>query len=223
MKKTLLALMILAVSASVSFAERGDRDGNWKRGGRDGGMRKEMKAEMRAMHKGIKQMGKAIRDETDEAKKAELIADLRVKLNEIADKMQAKGEERLTKAEQRLEKLKSKIEESKNNRDAMIDEKIERIISGKGPKHQGTDAFKNHPYAKGGHGRGMRDGSGAGEGMGGGRGAGHGEQDGSGPGSGRGLGQGDRDGTGPGGGVKDGSGPGCADASPKADEAPATE
>lgn len=161
MKKVLVALMMVAIAASVSFAERGEGDQDWKRGGRDGGMRKEMKAEMRAMHKDIKQMGKAIRDETDEAKKAELIADLRVKLNDIADQMQAKGEDRLAKAEQRLEKLKSKIEESKANRDEMIDEKIERIISGKGFNHQDTDAFKKHPYAKGGRGgRGPRDGSG---------------------------------------------------------------
>jgi hypothetical protein len=152
MKKALLALMILAVSAGATFAERGDGDGDWKRGGRDGGMKKEMKAEMKAMHKEIKQMGKAIRNETDEAKKEELTADLRVKLNAMADKMQAKGEERLAKAEKRLEKLKSRIEESKNNRDAMIDEKIERIISGKGPKRHDTDAFKKHPFAKGGHG-----------------------------------------------------------------------
>jgi len=171
MKKALLALMILAVSASVSFAGSDDpgesRKGkqSWgERGGRGRhGMNKEMRAKMKAMHKDIKQMGKAIRDETDEAKKAELTADLRVKLNEIADKMQATGEERLAKAEQRLEKLKSKIEESKTNREAMIDEKIERIIAGKGPKHQDTEAFRNHPFAKGGRGGpGPKDGSGPG-------------------------------------------------------------
>ncbi len=41
MKKILLAVLMVAVAAGTSFAERGDGEQNWKRGGRDGGMRKE--------------------------------------------------------------------------------------------------------------------------------------------------------------------------------------
>jgi hypothetical protein len=188
MKKTLIALMILAVSASVSLAERGDGDGNWKRGGRDGGMRKEMKAEMKAQMKVLRQMGEDIRAETDEAKKAEMTAALRVKVSELVDAKATKQKERLAKAEEKLAKLKDRTEDFNSKRDGMIDEKVERLVSGKRARRGDTDAFRDHPHAKGG--RGGPDG--------------RGPEDGSGP----------RGPRGPGGGPLDGSGPGCDDDAP---------
>ena len=163
MKKTILALMILAVAAGVSFAQdEGQGEQNrkgkqaWGEKGMRGerGMNDEMRSEMRAMSQECKAMGQAIRDEADEAKKAELTADLRAKINEMMDARLEKQEERLAQAEGKLTQLKSRIEESKANRDQLVDEKVERILSGKGPKRGDTEAFRNHPNAKGGRGEG---------------------------------------------------------------------
>jgi predicted RNase H-like nuclease (RuvC/YqgF family) len=172
MKKTLIALMILAVSAGASLAERGEEGKNWKRGGRDGGMRKEMKTEMRAQMKALKQMGQDIQAETDEAKKAEMTAELRAKVGELIDARAKKQEERLAKAEEKLAKLKSKVEEFKSNRDDMIDEKVDRFLSCKRSERGGD-----------GEGWRSRDGKGRGDGKSRrGSGMGGGPRDGSGPG-----------------------------------------
>jgi hypothetical protein len=150
--------------------ERGDQDrGNgdrqeWKqdrRGGKQawgqdkrdgdrpsGPMDQAMMEQMRTYHKAIKDLGDAARAETDEAKKAEIVAQLRTKIGEVSDLMQKKWEERLTQAEGRLAELKAKIEESKANRDGMIDEQVKRILSGEKLQHHG--GFPGFPNAKGG-------------------------------------------------------------------------
>ena len=104
--------------------------------------------QMKAYHKAIKQLGEAARAETDEAKKAELVAQLRAKLGEVADLMQQKWEERLAQAEERLAGLKARIEDSKTNRDQRIDEQVQRILAGERPMHHG--GFDRFPTAPGG-------------------------------------------------------------------------
>lgn len=132
--------------------ERGERRewGQDKRGGeRPGGpMSPEMMEQMRAEHRAIRELGEAARAETDEAKKAELVAQLRAKLGEMADRMQAHQEERLAQAEARLADLKARIADGKANRDSRIEEQVQRILSGEHPPR--PDAFDRFPNAKGG-------------------------------------------------------------------------
>jgi hypothetical protein len=132
----------------------GDRQG-WnrqdKRGGeRPGGpmMDPATMEQMKACHKAIRELGEAARAETDEAKKAEIVSQLRTKLGEVADLMQKKWEERLAQAEERLAGLKAKIEDSKTNRDSLIDEQVKRVLAGERPMHHGP--FGDAPRAKGG-------------------------------------------------------------------------
>lgn len=169
MKKTMLILAVAALAAGTAFAQRGDgrgpkrngtgpedcgmtgpgpKAGKALRGERPGGpMSAEMKDQMRAEHRAIRELGNAARAETDEAKQAELVAQLRVKLGEVADRMQAHQEERLAQAEERLSGLKERVADGKANRDARIEEQIQRILSGERPPV--PDAFKQRPYAKG--------------------------------------------------------------------------
>lgn len=173
MKTTMMALMIAAMAAGTAFAQEGegdsqhpkgrawDRDGGgkpgWeqmdKRGGpeRPGGMMSpEMRAQMKADHEAIRDLVGAYRLETDEAKKAELVAQIRVKLGGMADRMQTVQEQRIVQAEERLAALKQKIEEAKANRDARIEEQVQNVLSGKRPER--PDRFKDFPQAKGGRG-----------------------------------------------------------------------
>lgn len=137
-----------------SDRERGGKQA-WsqdKRGGQEdsGGpmMDPAMREQMRADHKAIRELGDAARAETDAAKKAELVVQLRAKLVEVADRMQANQEKRLAQAEERLSGLKAKIEEAKANRATLIDEQVQRILSGERP--QRPERFNDFPNAKGG-------------------------------------------------------------------------
>ena len=171
MKKTLMILAIAALAAGTAFAQRGDgrgpmRDGSGPgdcdmtgpgpmagkalRGDRErpgGPMSAEMKDQMRAEHRAIRDLGQAARAETDEAKKAELVAQLRAKLGEVADRMQAHQEERLAQAEERLADLKARIADGQANRDSRIEEQIQRILAGERPPRPA--AFDRFPHAKG--------------------------------------------------------------------------
>ena len=55
---------------------------------------------MRATHEAIRDLAEAARLETDPAKKAELVAQLRTKLGDLGDRMQANQEKRLAQAEE---------------------------------------------------------------------------------------------------------------------------
>ena len=170
MKTCTLMILMAALAASSAYAEqdsskpkqpngtktwncdaggqehRGQMD---KRGGRpDGPMDPEMMEAMKANHKAIRELGDAARAETDAAKKAELVVQLRAKLVEVADRMQANQEKRLAQAEERLSGLKAKIEEAKANRATLIDEQVQRILSGERP--QRPERFNDFPNAKGG-------------------------------------------------------------------------
>lgn len=123
-----------------------DRRGGGERPG--GPMDPAMMEQMKADHKAIRELGDAARAVTNEAAKAEIVAQLRAKIGEVADRMQAHQEQRLAQAEEHLASLKAKIEESKANRDKLIDEQVQRVLSGEKP--QRPDAFKQFPHAKGG-------------------------------------------------------------------------
>jgi hypothetical protein len=122
-----------------------------KRGGGDrphGPMTPEEMEQMRATHEAIRDLAGAARLETDPAKKTELVAQLRTKLGEAADLMQAKQEKRLAQAEEHLADLKAKLEYAKANRETLLDEQVQRVLAGEKPMR--PDRFKDFPNAKGG-------------------------------------------------------------------------
>ena len=151
MKKTLMMLMIAAFAAGTAFAEDGDGKQGEKKNkawGRDGGGKpacsqtcpgggkgrsccgavcSETKKQMKADHKAIRKLGKAARAEKDEAKKAELVAQLRAKLGEVADRRQAQ-------IEACIAQMKARLEDEKTNRDSQIEERLQRILSGEEPR-----------------------------------------------------------------------------------------
>lgn len=96
----------------------------------------EQMEKMRAQHQELMKLGEAARNATDPAQKDALVAQIRTKLNEIADDMRADGQKRLEQAEKQLAKLKERMAEGEKNRDARIEEQLQRILSGeplKGP------------------------------------------------------------------------------------------
>ncbi len=175
MKTTLMMILAAALAAGTALAQEGDgygqkkqrdgkawnRDGGgkpaWdqmdKRGGQDrpgGPMSEEMRAEIRAERDAIRDLVGAARLETDEAKKAELVGQLREKLSGIADRMQVHQEERLVQAEERFIALKERIEYARDHRDELIEEQVQRLLAGERPARPA--AFKDFPFAKGGRG-----------------------------------------------------------------------
>ena len=164
MNKQMLMMIAAALAAGVACAQDGAGPG-WnpdggpaaerskaRRGeeGRGAMMSPEMRAQMKAEHEAIRDLAGAIRLETDEAKKTELVAQLRAKLGAVADRMQAAQEERLAQAEARLAGLKEKIAYAKENREKLLDEQVQRVLAGERP--QRFDRFKDFPHAKGGRG-----------------------------------------------------------------------
>lgn len=105
--------------------------------------------QMRDLNKAIRTLGESARAETNETAKAELVTQLKAKLGEVADLIQSGQEKRIAQAEERLASLKAKIEDSKKNRDSLIDEQVQRILSGEKPQRH--DGYPGFPNAKGGH------------------------------------------------------------------------
>ena len=175
MNKILTTLAILALASGTALAQRGEGSGKMRgmrgpdtmndpsmRGREDrpgGPVSEEMRAQMRAERDAIRDIVGAIRVETDDSRKAELTGQLRTKLGSIADRMQAHQEERLAQAEERLSGLKERIEHAKANRDSLIEEEVQRLLSGERPGRPAS--FDDFPYAKGGmRGHGQGDGPG---------------------------------------------------------------
>jgi hypothetical protein len=136
--------------------DRGDKQA-WKqnkRGGRPGGpMDPAMMEQMKADHKEIRALGEAARAVTSEAAKAEIVAQLRAKLGEVADRMQAHQEKRLAQAEEHLASLKAKFEDAKANRDKLIEEQVQRVLKGEKPRRpEAFDRFPNAKHGMPGHG-----------------------------------------------------------------------
>ena len=169
MKKTLMMLMIAALAAGTAFAEEGNgkRDGSkdkesgpdgggkpacaqtCKSGGKDrsccGAVSSEAKKQMKADHKAIRKLGKAARAEKDEAKKTELVGQLRAKLGEVADRRQAQ-------IEACIAQMKARLEDGKANRDSRIEEQLQRILSKEEPcgfwRGKGDKDADNGEYGK---------------------------------------------------------------------------
>ncbi|MGB4047174.1 MAG: hypothetical protein WBL24_03290 [Kiritimatiellia bacterium] len=118
-----------------------------------GPMSPEMRGQMRAEHRAIRNLGRAACAETDPAKKEELIAQLRAKILEVDDRMQTHREERLAAAEAQLTQLQQQVRDAKRDRERRADEQVQRILSGERPAQ--PDAFRQRPRAKQDQGRGL--------------------------------------------------------------------
>jgi hypothetical protein len=81
---------------------------------------------MKAQHEELMKMGEAARNETDPVKKEILVGQLRAKLTEIADKMQADAKKRLDQVEKELPKLRERIADYENNKAARIEDQVKR-------------------------------------------------------------------------------------------------
>lgn len=103
-----------------------------------------MTEERRAKFEAMRQLRHAVKAETDEARKAELVEQLRAKLGEMADEQSAMQKERLAAAEKRIteqkarldaqvEELRAMIEDAEAHRDEWIDEQVRLVVSGERP------------------------------------------------------------------------------------------
>ena len=88
---------------------------------------------MKAQREEIMKLGEAARNETDPAKKDALVAELRAKLTEIADKMQAEAKKRIAQAGEETGKLQQKVADYEKNKPARIEEQVQRILAGQSP------------------------------------------------------------------------------------------
>lgn len=103
----------------------------------------EMDAPMHRDRHAVRELADAINRETDEAKKAELTAQLRERVGRNFDEIQARQEARLEQAERDLEKrtqearaglerLRRHIDESKAQREERVEAIVQGILSGEG-------------------------------------------------------------------------------------------
>ncbi|MGD9781887.1 MAG: hypothetical protein AB7V14_07010 [Kiritimatiellia bacterium] len=167
MKKYLMTALTIALSAGTALAQdpggngpsplQGAR-GNCEMGGPPMQGRQAMRgnrrmmdpetmAQMRADQKAIMELGAAARAETDETKKAEIVAQIRAKFGEAADRRAANHQKRIAQAEKTLADLKTKFEEDTANRDALIEKQIARVLAGERPMMPQRD--RRFPQAKG--------------------------------------------------------------------------
>lgn len=85
---------------------------------------------MKATHEELMKLGEAARNESDPVKKEALVADIRAKLTEIADKMQAEAKKRIAQASDETGKLQKKVADYENNKAARIEEQVQKILAG---------------------------------------------------------------------------------------------
>ncbi len=85
---------------------------------------------MKAHRDALMKLGEAARNETDPAKKEALIAQIRAKVTEGFDMMQAESKKRLDQAEKEMPKIKEKMAEFEKNKAARIEERVQQIVAG---------------------------------------------------------------------------------------------
>ena len=167
MKKYLMTALTIALAAGTAFAQDQGGNvrqappgmpGNCERGGPPMQGRQAMRghqmmdpeamAQMHADQKAIMELGAAARAETNDTLKAEIVAKIRAKFGELADRRAANHQKRIAQAEKALADLKTKFEEDTANRDALIEKQIERVLAGERPMMPQRD--RQVPQAKGG-------------------------------------------------------------------------
>ena len=120
--------------------------------GMDGKQRPQLSPEqvekMKAQHEALMKLGDMARSETDPVKKEALIGELRAKLTERADKMQAEMKKRLEQADKEMPKLKERLAEAEKNKTARIEEQIQQILAGEPPKRSEGKRPEGAPLKK---------------------------------------------------------------------------
>lgn len=94
----------------------------------------EQMEKMKAQRDAVMKLGEAARAETDPVKKDELIAQLKTELNKVADKMHAMHQKGIERAEKDLERLRKRMSQAEENREQMIEDQLQRILSGQKPE-----------------------------------------------------------------------------------------
>jgi uncharacterized protein YdeI (YjbR/CyaY-like superfamily) len=164
MKKSIIYLLLAVFAAGVSVAE--DKAPWWKFGlggaeeeevlepqaeaprgeGRRSDMRQqrrrpqmnpEQRAKVKAYYEEIHKLAEAARAEADPVKKEQLVDQLRAKLTEGAERMQAEFHKRLEQAEKDVVKMRERLEKSEANMSARVEEHLQKILSGEYPQHKG--------------------------------------------------------------------------------------
>ncbi len=90
----------------------------------------EQMEKIKAQHETLMKIGEAARNETDPTKKEVLVTQLREKLTEVADKMQAERKKRIEQADQEMPKLKERIADDEKNKATRVEEQVKRILAG---------------------------------------------------------------------------------------------
>ncbi len=160
MKKWLTGLLLVSFAVGTAVAEEPSPWWKLGRGKEDEAVGQQVpqrmqrkrpqlsegqRAKMKAHFEAVKKMADAVRSEPDPVKKAQLTADLRAKLNESADLMQAEFEKRIEKAEADILKMKARLAEGEKNKEKRIDEQLRKLLSGENPFRGGGD----QPHRKG--------------------------------------------------------------------------
>lgn len=85
---------------------------------------------MKAQRDALMKLGEAARNETDPVKKEALVAELRAKLTEDADRIQAEAKKRIAQAGEETGRLQKKVADYEQNKAARIEEQVQRILAG---------------------------------------------------------------------------------------------
>ena len=97
----------------------------------------EQGAKMKAEYKAIHSLAAAARTEADPVKKSELIEQLRSKLTEGAENMQAGFRKRLERAEAEVEKMKERLAKGETEMANRVEEHLQKLLAGEQPEHRG--------------------------------------------------------------------------------------
>jgi gas vesicle protein len=100
-------------------------------------MSDEQRAKIKAEFEAIHSLAEAARNETDPVKKAELTDQLRTKLTEGAERMQAEFRKRLEKAEAGVEKMRERLEQGEKDMSKRVEEHLQKLLSGEPMEHKG--------------------------------------------------------------------------------------
>lgn len=112
---------------------------------RRGQMTQEQRGKMKAHFQAVQTLADQARNEVDPVKKEELIAQLRAKLTDGAEKMQNEFRKRLEVAEVEVKKMKKRLAEQEKGLEKRVEEQLQRLLSGEKPsrgghgKHLGGD------------------------------------------------------------------------------------
>jgi hypothetical protein len=112
----------------------GDRDRAGMMQRRRHQVSEEQREKIRAQFEEIRTLGEAARNEADPVKKKELVGQLRIKLTEGQQRMQAEFRKRIEKAEADLVKQRQRLDENEKNLPNRVEEQLQRILSGEGPQ-----------------------------------------------------------------------------------------